>query len=61
MVETVRPGQRPLGEGAGVVGGALHGHQVRADVAGRDQLARLEPAPHLAAEPARLQWVVRAR
>ena len=48
-------GQRPLGERARVVGGALDGHQVGADMAARDQAPVVVPAPDLAGEQPRLE------
>ena len=50
-----RSGQRSLGEGAGVVRGALDGHQVGPDVTARDQVAVVVPAPDLPGEQSRLE------
>ena len=48
-------GQRALGERPGVVRPGLDGHQVGAHVAGGDEVSPVEPAPHLAAQPAGLE------
>ena len=52
MVPTLlRRRERGVGEGADVVGRALDGDEVGAEVAAGDELVALEPTPHLAAEP----------